>query len=31
MALELSREITIDEVAPVLEKYLYQALGKVSA
>jgi len=31
MALELSREITIDEVVPVLEKYLYQALGKVSA
>ncbi|CAB5060220.1 MAG: lipoyl(octanoyl) transferase LipB [Actinobacteria bacterium] len=31
MALELSREITIDEVSPVLEKYLYQALGKVSA
>ncbi len=31
MALELSRVITIDEVSPVLEKYLYQALGKVSA
>lgn len=31
MALELSREVTIDEVSPVLEKYLYQALGKVSA
>ena len=31
MSLELAREISIDEVSPVLEKYLYQALGKVSA
>ena len=31
MSLELAREISIDEVGPVLEKYLYQALGKVSA
>jgi lipoyl(octanoyl) transferase len=31
MSLELVREISIDEVGPVLEKYLYQALGKVSA
>ena len=31
MARELGREITISEVTPVLEKYLYQALGKVSA
>ena len=31
MSLELRREISIDDVSPVLEKYLYQALGKVSA
>ncbi len=31
MSLELAREVSIDEVSPVLEKYLYQALGKVSA
>ena len=31
MARELQREITIDEVTPVVEKYLYEALTKVSA
>ena len=31
LALELGREITIDEVVPVVEKYLYEALTKVSA
>ena len=31
MSLEMRREISIDDVSPVLEKYLYQALGKVSA
>lgn len=31
MSLELRREISIDDVSPLLEKYLYQALGKVSA
>lgn len=31
LALELGREITIDEVVPVVEKYLYEALAKVSA
>ena len=28
---ELKREITIDEVTPIVEKYLYEALTKVSA
>ena len=31
LAQELGREITIDEVTPVVEKYLYEALTKVSA
>ena len=31
LALELGREITIEEVTPVVEKYLYEALTKVSA
>ena len=31
MAAELGREIEISEVMPVIEKYLYEALGKVSA
>jgi lipoyl(octanoyl) transferase len=31
LALELGREITIDEVVPVVEKHLYEALTKVSA
>ena len=31
MALELGRSITIDEVTPVVEKHLYEALAKVSA
>jgi len=31
MAVELGREIEISEVMPVIEKYLYEALGKVSA
>ena len=31
MAHELQREITIEEVTPVVEKYLYEALTKVSA
>jgi lipoyl(octanoyl) transferase len=31
LAIELGREITIDEVVPVVEKYLYEALTKVSA
>ncbi len=31
MARELQREITIEEVTPVVEKYLYEALTKVSA
>ena len=31
LALELGREITIEEVVPVVEKYLYEALTKVSA
>ncbi len=31
MANELEREITIEEVTPVVEKYLYEALTKVSA
>lgn len=31
MARELQRDITIDEVTPVVEKYLYEALTKVSA
>lgn len=31
LARELNREITIDEVTPVVEKYLYEALAKVSA
>lgn len=31
MAHELQREITINEVTPIVEKYLYEALAKVSA
>lgn len=31
LAIELGREITIEEVSPVVEKYLYEALTKVSA
>jgi lipoyl(octanoyl) transferase len=31
MQLELGRDISIDEVAPVVEKYLYETLVKVSA
>ena len=31
LAIELGREITIEEVCPVVEKYLYEALTKVSA
>ena len=31
MALELGRDITIDEVTPVLEKYMYETLVKVGA
>lgn len=31
MARELGREITIEETTPVVEKYLYEALAKVSA
>lgn len=31
MAIELKREIDIAEVSPVVEKYLLEALGKVSA
>jgi lipoyl(octanoyl) transferase len=31
MAAELGREIDISEVSPVVEKYLFEALGKVSA
>ena len=31
LAIELGREITIDEVTPAVEKYLYEALTKVSA
>lgn len=31
MALELGRSITIDEVTPIVEKHLYEALAKVSA
>ena len=31
LARELGREITIDEVVPVVEKHLYEALTKVSA
>jgi lipoyl(octanoyl) transferase len=31
LALELGREITLEEVTPVVEKYLYEALTKVSA
>ncbi|MFM6840875.1 MAG: lipoyl(octanoyl) transferase LipB [Candidatus Planktophila sp.] len=31
LALELGREVTIEEVSPVVEKYLYEALTKVSA
>jgi lipoyl(octanoyl) transferase len=30
MAIELKREIDISEVSPVVEKYLLEALGKVS-
>ena len=31
MALELGRDITIEEVTPIVEKYLYESLAKVSA
>lgn len=31
LAIELGRDITIEEVSPVAEKYLYEALTKVSA
>jgi lipoyl(octanoyl) transferase len=31
MALELGRDISIEEVTPIVEKYLYEALTKVSA
>jgi lipoyl(octanoyl) transferase len=31
LARELGREITIDEVVPVVEKHLFEALTKVSA
>jgi len=31
MAVELGRPITIEEVTPVLEKYLFEALNRVSA
>jgi lipoyl(octanoyl) transferase len=31
LALELGRDITLEEVTPVVEKYLYEALTKVSA
>lgn len=31
LAIELGREISIEEVSPVIEKYLYEALTKVSA
>jgi lipoyl(octanoyl) transferase len=30
MAVELGRNITIDEVAPVVEKYMYESLTKVA-
>ena len=28
---ELDRSVTIDEIIPVVERYLYEALAKVSA
>lgn len=31
LAIELGRDVTIEEVSPVVEKYLYEALTKVSA
>jgi lipoyl(octanoyl) transferase len=31
MAVELSRDISVDEVMPVVEKYLFESLMKVSA
>jgi len=31
LAQELSRDITVDEVIPVVEKYLLESLKKVSA
>jgi lipoyl(octanoyl) transferase len=31
LARELGREITIDEVTPIVEKHLYESLTKVSA
>jgi hypothetical protein len=31
MAQELGREITISEVTPIVEKYLFESLSKVSA
>jgi lipoyl(octanoyl) transferase len=30
MKIELNREITIDEVAPVVERHMYEALSKVA-
>jgi hypothetical protein len=30
LALELGRSISIDEVLPVVEKYMYESLAKVS-
>ena len=30
MEIELGRKISIDEVAPVVEKYMYEALSKVA-
>jgi len=31
MAIELNRDVTLDEVLPVVEKHLYETLVKVSA
>jgi hypothetical protein len=31
MAAELNREVTLDEVLPIVEKHLYETLVKVSA
>jgi hypothetical protein len=31
MAVELSRDISVDEVMPIVEKYLSETLKKVSA
>jgi hypothetical protein len=30
MKIELNREITIEEVAPVVERHMYEALSKVA-